>query len=87
MVPVGGGSTIGAKEARVLVNQIKPAIAIPMHYKTKFCRMDIQRIYEFSGCIDYFRLYPPTIKLSALSLPRKTEVWVLEPRGYDTPPS
>ena len=31
-VPIGGTYTIGAKQAAELVNQIKPEIAVPIHY-------------------------------------------------------
>lgn len=35
MIPVGGFFTIGPDEAAKVVNQIKPKIVLPMHYKRK----------------------------------------------------
>ncbi|HKV45866.1 MAG TPA: MBL fold metallo-hydrolase [bacterium] len=35
MVPVGGHCTIDAAQAREVVAQLRPAIAIPIHYKTE----------------------------------------------------
>jgi L-ascorbate metabolism protein UlaG (beta-lactamase superfamily) len=35
MIPVGGRATIGPDEAVKIVNQLKPKIVLPMHYKTK----------------------------------------------------
>lgn len=35
MIPVGGFYTIDAAEAKKIVEQIKPKIVLPMHYKTK----------------------------------------------------
>ncbi|MFD0710514.1 MBL fold metallo-hydrolase [Paenibacillus sp. GCM10027626] len=35
MVPTGGGKTINGAEAAEVMKQLQPAIAIPMHYRTK----------------------------------------------------
>ncbi len=34
LLPVGGQFTIGAAEATQVVGQLKPGLAVPMHYKT-----------------------------------------------------
>ncbi len=34
ILPVGGGPTIGAREAHALVSQISPRWVVPMHYRT-----------------------------------------------------
>ena len=33
LIPVGGYYTIDAKQARALVEQVKPRIVVPMHYR------------------------------------------------------
>ena len=33
MIPVGGFYTIDAKQARALVDQLKPRVTVPMHYR------------------------------------------------------
>ncbi|NCQ53670.1 MAG: MBL fold metallo-hydrolase, partial [Caldiserica bacterium] len=38
LIPVGSVFTIGPEEAWEVVNQLKPNIVIPMHYKTKYLR-------------------------------------------------
>ncbi len=41
MLPVGGKYTINYKEAVALISQIEPKIVIPMHYKLKDLKLDI----------------------------------------------
>jgi len=38
LIPVGGVFTIGADEAGKIVDELKPGITIPMHYKTEKCQ-------------------------------------------------
>jgi len=38
LIPVGGVFTIGVDEAGKIVNELKPNITIPMHYKTEMCQ-------------------------------------------------
>jgi L-ascorbate metabolism protein UlaG (beta-lactamase superfamily) len=38
LIPVGGVFTIGIEEAGKIINQLKPGITIPMHYKTEKCQ-------------------------------------------------
>lgn len=47
MIPVGGGFTIDAEQAKEYVDRIMPDIVIPMHYKTKDCEFEIDKINEF----------------------------------------
>ncbi len=47
MIPVGGTYTIDAKQAKEYVDSLMPDIVIPMHYKTKDCDMDIDKVHEF----------------------------------------
>jgi L-ascorbate metabolism protein UlaG (beta-lactamase superfamily) len=41
MIPVGGSYTIDSKEAVQVIGQIEPKIVIPMHYKVKDLKLDI----------------------------------------------
>ena len=52
MIPVGGNYTIDAKEAKEYVDRIMPDIVIPMHYKTKDCEFDIDKVNEFLSLFD-----------------------------------
>jgi L-ascorbate metabolism protein UlaG (beta-lactamase superfamily) len=54
MIPVGGFATIGPDEAAQVVNQIKPKIVLPMHYKTKkslmsFLFADVNKFTKILG--------------------------------------
>jgi len=47
MIPVGGTYTIDYKEAVKAVGQIEPKVVIPMHYKLKDLKMDIDGSDKF----------------------------------------
>lgn len=46
-IPVGGIYTIGAKEARTVVNQIEPRIVIPMHYALPGLKFKLDKVDGF----------------------------------------
>lgn len=46
-IPVGGNFTIDAEEASMVVDQIKPDIVIPMHYKTPESSLSIEAVDGF----------------------------------------
>ncbi|MEX2090522.1 MAG: MBL fold metallo-hydrolase [Candidatus Paceibacterota bacterium] len=47
MVPVGGNYTIDYKEATEVISQIEPKIVIPMHFKIKDLKSDIESADKF----------------------------------------
>ncbi|HEY8444199.1 MAG TPA: MBL fold metallo-hydrolase [Clostridia bacterium] len=47
LVPIGGTYTIDAEQAYEYVSTLMPDIAIPMHYKTFDCKLDIDRLDSF----------------------------------------
>jgi L-ascorbate metabolism protein UlaG (beta-lactamase superfamily) len=47
MIPVGGTYTINSKQAKEYVDRLMPDVVIPMHYKAKGCKLDIDRVEEF----------------------------------------
>jgi L-ascorbate metabolism protein UlaG (beta-lactamase superfamily) len=47
LVPVGGFYTIDAKEATKVMNDVNPAITIPMHYKTESIGLPIEGLEGF----------------------------------------
>lgn len=47
LIPVGGTYTIDAATAKEYVDRIMPDVVIPMHYRTKNCTLDIDRVDEF----------------------------------------
>lgn len=52
LIPVGGNYTIDAEMAKEYVNRIMPDIVIPMHYKSKGCKLDIEKVDDFIDLFD-----------------------------------
>lgn len=58
LIPIGGNYTVDAAEAKEYVDKIMPDVVVPMHYKTKDCDMDIDKLSEFldlfdDDCVEY----------------------------------
>lgn len=47
LIPVGGTFTVGPEEAKKIVEQLQPHVAIPMHYKTKYIKFDLRPVEDF----------------------------------------
>ncbi len=52
LIPVGGNYTIDAAMAKEYVDRIMPDIVIPMHYRTKGCKLDIDKVDDFVDAFD-----------------------------------
>lgn len=52
LIPVGGTYTIDAEQAKEYVDRIMPDIVIPMHYREKGKKLDIDRVEEFTDLFD-----------------------------------
>ena len=52
LIPVGGNYTLDAEMAKEYVDRIMPDIVIPMHYRTKDCKLDIDKVDEFLNLFD-----------------------------------
>lgn len=52
LIPVGGTYTITAEMAKEYVDRIMPDIVIPMHYKSKDCKLDISKVEDFTELFD-----------------------------------
>lgn len=53
MIPVGGGAfTINAEQAKEYVDRIMPDVVIPMHFKTRDCEFDLDKISDFLDLFD-----------------------------------
>jgi len=79
MIPVGGVYTINCQKAQEIVEALNPSIAIPMHYKTNCCMVDINDAEEFVSSFENPVFHTSTVTISSNKLPEKTEVWVLKP--------
>jgi L-ascorbate metabolism protein UlaG (beta-lactamase superfamily) len=78
LIPVGGNYTIGAEAAAKVVEQIKPKVVIPMHYKTADCTIDIASVDDFTAKYGSVEHKPSTVSISKTSLPASTQVWVMD---------
>jgi L-ascorbate metabolism protein UlaG (beta-lactamase superfamily) len=78
LVPVGGGTTIGASQAAAIVRSIEPKIVIPMHYKTLTLTKELDSVDKFlkeMGLIE--AVSQPRITITKASLPPPIQVIVL----------
>jgi L-ascorbate metabolism protein UlaG (beta-lactamase superfamily) len=69
LIPVGGKYTLDAKKAVEVISQIEPRIVIPMHYKTKDSKIDLDGIDKFIKEIGLTPVYEEKLKISKKDLP------------------
>ncbi len=80
LIPVGGGSTIGAAEAAELTNLIDPKLVIPMHLRPEGEKSSAG-LKAFLQEMGLKELVPvPKLAITRTSLPTETQVVLLEPR-------
>lgn len=81
LVPVGGGHTIGAKEASSVISQIEPKLVIPMHYKIPKLKAPLESIDKFLKVMGQEKIEPQKkLKIKPSDLPKEeTKIVVLEP--------
>lgn len=80
MVPAGGFFTIDATQSAALIQQLKPRIAILMHYRTAIGGpAQLATLPAVSGPFEQIRYKPASVTLTAATLPSSTEVWLMEP--------
>lgn len=77
MVPVGGRYTIDAAEAKELIAQLQPRIAIPMHYKTPQGTVDVAPVEKFISQYEQ-AVKRPDLTVTCSDLPEALQVIVLE---------
>lgn len=52
LIPVGGNYTIDAEMAKEYVDRLMPDVVIPMHYRTRDCKIDINKLEDFTDLFD-----------------------------------
>lgn len=78
LLPVGGFFTIDASEAARIVEDLKPRITIPMHFKTDKCAFPITPVEDFTRGKEGVRDAGVTeVEFSKSGLPDKAEIVVL----------
>lgn len=77
-IPVGGVFTISAEQALRYLEEIKPKIAFPMHYKTPDLNISVEPIEKFTRNFSNIKeIGEPSVSISKNDLPQTTEVWIL----------
>jgi L-ascorbate metabolism protein UlaG (beta-lactamase superfamily) len=76
LTPIGGGATMDPALAREVLGQLKPKIAIPMHY-----RDSMYLVRQFSAGLKTQMLNGDSLAVSKDGLPVPTEIRILQPRG------
>ena len=81
LIPVGGTYTINAEMAKEYVDRIMPDIVIPMHYKSRDCKLDISKVDDFielfdEECVEEFE--GSELELMRSDFDGETKVIVLE---------
>lgn len=80
MLPVGGTFTIGPEEANQVIEQLKPKIAIPMHYRTEKCGFPILPLDPFLEGKSHVRKSPGSeVILQKEDLPEEMTILYLPP--------
>ncbi|MEX2145001.1 MAG: MBL fold metallo-hydrolase [Candidatus Spechtbacterales bacterium] len=80
LVPVGGKTTLDAKGAVEVINQIEPKITIPMHYAIKGLKSKIEKVEPFLNEIGQKEVKPQEkLVIKQKDLPQeRMEVFVLK---------
>jgi L-ascorbate metabolism protein UlaG (beta-lactamase superfamily) len=71
LIPVGGKYTIDAKKAVEVIAQIEPRLIIPMHYKTKDSKVDLDGVDKFIKELGLTPSYEEKLKISKNDLPQE----------------
>ncbi len=77
LVPCGGGSTVDAEGAYRIVEQLKPKVVIPMHYKTDRIDAPLDGVESFSKLFEVVEEGPDTLELTTDNLPETTTLMVM----------
>jgi L-ascorbate metabolism protein UlaG (beta-lactamase superfamily) len=79
MIPVGGIYTIGPAEADGVISQLRPKVAIPMHYRTKVLTQSLGQLATLDRFLasksNVKRIRGDTVRLTKADLPPKTTVY------------
>jgi L-ascorbate metabolism protein UlaG (beta-lactamase superfamily) len=75
----GGFYTIDSSQATQIIKDIKPKIAVPMHYKTEAIKFSIDPVEIFLSDKDNIqRLESSEFEVTKDTLPKNTQIYVLQ---------
>ena len=80
LIPVGGGTTLGASEASEVISLLEPKIVIPMHYQTELLKgVKLAPVDHFLKEMGIKEVAPvEVLKVTNGALPSETQVVVME---------
>jgi len=79
LVPVGGGSSLNSSQAVEVIRILEPTYAIPMHYKTPECKVDLDPLSKFTKEMGLEKIEPrPFLSVTSTKSSSETTVVVLE---------
>jgi L-ascorbate metabolism protein UlaG (beta-lactamase superfamily) len=80
LIPVGGGTTLGASEASEVISLLEPKIVIPMHYQTELLKgVKLAPVDHFLKEMGIKEVAPvDVLKVTKGALPTETQVVVME---------
>lgn len=78
MIPVGGNYTIGPEQALAIINDVRPKVAIPMHYKTPESTIDITGLPDFTSIAPQVFNKGALVTINKDLLPESTQIWVMD---------
>ncbi len=77
LLPVGGVYTLDADEAYEIVQAIKPAVVIPMHFNTPHLCFELSPVEQFTSKFDQV-IKQAFLEMTADNLPEQAEIIVLD---------
>jgi uncharacterized protein (TIGR03437 family) len=81
-LPAGGFFTVTPARAAAYVNQLKPRVAILMHYKTALGGpAQLAGLPDAAAPFAPFLYKPATVVVNRATMPVSTEVWVMQPES------
>ena len=81
LIPVGGNFTIDWQDAYAVINQVKPILVIPMHYKTEVVTLPLAEVTEFStegGKKSYDQKPIEQLEITKDKLPKPTQITLMQ---------
>ena len=79
MVPAGGFFTIEPAQTAALIEQLRPRVAILMHFRTAGRAGAARGASGGGGAVSGAALQTASLTVTRATLPAATEVWVMEP--------
>jgi L-ascorbate metabolism protein UlaG (beta-lactamase superfamily) len=81
LVPVGGGNGLNAGQAAEVISLLEPDIVVPMHYKTKYTKLELDPLEKFLKVMGLGTVQSEEmLRITASTLPEQPQVIVLEPQ-------